>query len=191
MLETVTLFRSFSRDGIDPLEALRRVGLQAKADAWIKTLSGGQKQRVAVATAIVGNPRLLFMDEPTTGLDPQSRCELWNILTQFQGNGGTILLTTHNMDEAERLCDRVAIVDQRRILALDFPANLISRLQGDHIIAFSVGDISIATKDFAAISGVVSARIDDGHFCLSVAEPHVVIPKLLTTLERFILRWPV
>ncbi len=183
VLETVTLFRSFYRDGMDPLEALRRVGLQAKADVWIKTLSGGQKQRVALATAIVGNPRLLFMDEPTTGLDPQSRRELWDILTQFQGNGGTILLTTHYMDEAERLCDRVAIVDQGRILALDSPANLISRLQGDHIIAFSVGDITFPTHNFAAIPGVANARIDDGHFCLSVAEPHVVIPQLLTTLE--------
>jgi ABC-2 type transport system ATP-binding protein len=183
VLETVTLFRSFYRDGMDPMEALQRVGLQAKADAWIKTLSGGQKQRVAVATAIVGNPRLLFMDEPTTGLDPQSRRELWDILTQFQGNGGTVLLTTHYMDEAERLCDRVAIIDQGKILAMDSPANLISQLQGDHIIAFSVGDISIPTQDFAAIPGVASARIDDGHFCLSVAEPHVVIPQLLTTLE--------
>jgi ABC-2 type transport system ATP-binding protein len=183
VLETVTLFRSFYRDGMDPMEALQRVGLQAKADAWIKTLSGGQKQRVAVATAIVGNPRLLFMDEPTTGLDPQSRRELWDILTQFQGNGGTVLLTTHYMDEAERLCDRVAIIDQGKILAMDSPANLISQLQGDHIIAFSVGDVSIPTQDFAAIPGVASVRIDNGHFCLSVAEPHVVIPQLLTTLE--------
>jgi len=183
VLETVTLFRSFYHSGMEPAEALRRVGLQDKSAAWIKTLSGGQKQRVAVATALVGNPRLLFMDEPTTGLDPRSRRDLWEILTQFQNNGGTILLTTHYMDEAERLCDRVAIVDHGRILAMDSPGNLISQLQGDKVIEFSVSDDSAAAADFVAISGVASVREDSDRFCLSVADPHIVIPELLKTLE--------
>jgi len=182
VLETVTLFRSFYRDGMTPLEAIRRVGLEDKSDAWIKNLSGGQKQRVAVATAIVGQPKLLFMDEPTTGLDPGSRRDLWAILTEFKGNGGTILLTTHYMDEAERLCDRVAIVDHGRILAVNSPRNLISDLQGDHIIEFRVdGDKAIAAQ-FESLPGVAAVRKEDDCLCLSVAEPHVVIPQLLEHL---------
>lgn len=182
VIETVTLFRSFYRDGMVPMEALRRVGLEEKSNAWIKTLSGGQKQRVAVATALVGQPQLLFMDEPTTGLDPRSRRELWDILTQFQRGGGTILLTTHYMDEAERLCDRVAIVDHGRILALDSPRNLISQLQGDHVIEFQVGADEVSTEELSEMEGIAAVRQEDDSYCLSVAEPHVVIPLLLSAL---------
>lgn len=183
VLETVTLFRSFYPQGMQPMEAIRRVGLEEKADAWIKTLSGGQKQRVAVATALVGTPKLLFMDEPTTGLDPRSRRDLWEILIQFQQGGGTILLTTHYMDEAERLCDRVAIVDHGRILALDSPRNLISQLQGDHVIEFRTDGGSPKESDLRPLTGVASVRREEAVWCLSVAEPHVVIPRLLTLLE--------
>lgn len=183
VLETVTLFRSFYPQGMSPLDAISRVGLQEKANAWIKNLSGGQKQRVALATALVGSPQLLFMDEPTTGLDPRSRRDLWEILMEFQRGGGTILLTTHYMDEAERLCDRVAIVDHGRILALDSPRNLIRQLQGDHVIEFRIADGTLAESDLEAIDGVAQVRREDNCWCLSVAEPHLVIPRLLTLLD--------
>ncbi|MFO0979313.1 MAG: ABC transporter ATP-binding protein, partial [Planctomycetaceae bacterium] len=134
VLETLTLFRSFYHDGLDPVDAIAKVSLQEKTHARIKSLSGGQKQRVAVATALVGNPKLLFLDEPTTGLDPQSRRDLWRIITEFREAGGTVLLTTHYMDEAERLCDRVAIFDRGRILAIDSPQKLIADLGAEHMV---------------------------------------------------------
>lgn len=115
VLETLRLFRSFYQSGMEPSEAIAKVSLQEKANARIKALSGGQRQRVAVATALVGNPKLLFLDEPTMGLDPQSRRDLWRIIAEFREGGGTVLLTTHYMDEAERLCDRVAIFDRGKI----------------------------------------------------------------------------
>lgn len=186
VLETLTLFRSFYQEGISPESAIRRVSLEEKADSWIKNLSGGQKQRVAVATALVGDPKLLFLDEPTTGLDPQSRRELWGIITDFRSNGGTILITTHYMDEAERLCDRVAIFDHGRILKLDTPRNLIAGLGADHIIDFQVhlnGDVSLPEDYGADLPGVSAARRDAENQCLSVAEPHVVIPALLSKLR--------
>ncbi len=182
VLETVTLFRSFYRNGLEPHEAIRRVGLEDKTDAWIRDLSGGQKQRVAVATALIGRPQLLFLDEPTTGLDPASRRDLWGILTDFRSSGGTILLTTHYMDEAERLCDRVAIIDQGRILALDSPRQLIRALQADHVIELQVrpegSDLSFLTD----LESVEQVRDDGEAVCLSVAEPHIAIPRILEQL---------
>lgn len=183
VLETVTLFRSFYRSGIEPTDAIRRVGLEDKSGTWIKNLSGGQKQRVAVATAIVGNPELLFMDEPTTGLDPRSRRDLWDILTEYKAGGGTILLTTHYMDEAERLCDRVAIFDHGLVLAVDTPRRLISDLQGDHVVEFRVAGRVDDPQSLGAVEGVASVRKEDDCYCLSVAEPHRVIPRLLAHLE--------
>ncbi len=134
VLETVTLFRSFYPSGLTPISSIESVSLEEKADAWVKNLSGGQKQRLAVACALVGDPELLFLDEPTTGLDPQSRRQLWDIIRGFRQRGRTILLTTHYMDEAERLCDRVAIVDHGQVIALGTPRQLITELAGEHII---------------------------------------------------------
>ena len=116
--ETLRLFRSFYPERarrVDELLAL--VGLEAKRDAWVGKLSGGQKQRLSVACALVGGPEVLFLDEPTTGLDPQSRLQLWDVLERFKARGGTMLLTTHYMDEAATLCDRVGVVDQGRLIA--------------------------------------------------------------------------
>ena len=117
VLETVRLFRSFYRRGPTPDEVIRAVSLEEKRDAWVQKLSGGQKQRLSVACALVNAPEVLFLDEPTTGLDPQSRRQLWELIEEFRRGGGTVLLTTHYMDEAERLCDRVAVVDHGKVIA--------------------------------------------------------------------------
>jgi ABC-2 type transport system ATP-binding protein len=120
------LFRSFYRRGRPVSELLKIVELEAKRTSRVGALSGGQKQRLSLACALAGDPDLLFLDEPTTGLDPQSRRQLWDVLGRFRSAGGTILLTTHYMDEAQTLCDRVAIVDHGRLIALDTPGALIS-----------------------------------------------------------------
>ena len=126
--ETLTLFQSFYRDARDVADVVEQVELGEKRTSRVGALSGGQKQRLAVACALVGNPQLLFLDEPTTGLDPQSRRQLWELISKFQAEGKTIVLTTHYMEEAERLCDRVAIVDHGHIIALGSPRELIDSI---------------------------------------------------------------
>jgi ABC-2 type transport system ATP-binding protein len=138
--ETLELFASFYAEPRPSEAVLAELELTEKSDAWVGKLSGGQKQRLAVATALVGNPRILFLDEPTTGLDPQSRRQLWDIVRAFQKKGGTVLLTTHYMDEAERLCDRLAIVDRGVIIAEGSPSDLIDRLGGHHVVEFQVSN---------------------------------------------------
>ena len=128
--EVVELFRSFYRRGRAPEEVIRLVSLEEKAGAWYEKLSGGQKQRLAVACALVGDPELLFLDEPTTGLDPQSRRQLWEVVGALKAEGRTVLLTTHYMDEAERLCDRVAVVDHGKVIAQGTPRELVERVVG-------------------------------------------------------------
>src|SRR5512132_2760370 len=140
VLETIKLFSSFYRQPRAAVEVLEEMQLGEKADSWVGKLSGGQRQRLAVATALVGSPKVLFLDEPTTGLDPQSRRQLWEIIREFQKRGGTILLTTHYMDEAERLCDRLAIIDHGKIIAEGSPTELIARLTGHHVVEFAVSD---------------------------------------------------
>jgi ABC-2 type transport system ATP-binding protein len=184
--ETLTLFRSFYRQGIEPDEAIAKVSLEEKADARIQALSGGQKQRLAVACALVGDPQLLFLDEPTTGLDPQSRRQLWEVIRAYRSSGRTVLLTTHYMDEAERLCDRVAIVDAGRVIAIGTPQELIASLGGEHVIEFACereGAAAIEAKSFADLPGVSSVDKDQGQFRLSVREPHVALPALLARLD--------
>ena len=183
--EVVTLFRSFYPEGLDPAEAIARVSLEEKARSYVVKLSGGQKQRLAVACAIVGNPELLFLDEPTTGLDPQSRRQMWDIIKGFRDAGRTVLLTTHYMDEAERLCDRVAVIDRGQVIALGTPAELISRLGGQHVIDFSLTDgPAPPAEEFAALPTVTAARVDAGRYGLTVAEPHVALPALLRLLQQ-------
>jgi ABC-2 type transport system ATP-binding protein len=132
--ETLRLFRSFYRAGRPVDELLRIVELEGKRDSWVIKLSGGQKQRLALACALAGAPDLLFLDEPTTGLDPQSRRQLWDVLGRFRAAGGTILLTTHYMDEAQALCDRVAIVDRGHVIALGTPQELIATLAAPRVV---------------------------------------------------------
>jgi len=126
--ETIRMFRSFYDRGRSVDELLALVELESKRSSWVVKLSGGQRQRLSVACALVGDPDMLFLDEPSTGLDPQSRRQLWSVLERFRAGGGTILLTTHYMDEAEVLCDRVAVVDHGKVIALDTPKALVSAL---------------------------------------------------------------
>jgi ABC-2 type transport system ATP-binding protein len=184
--ETIELFASFYRAPRSSDEVLAQLELTEKADSWVGKLSGGQRQRLAVATALVCNPKILFLDEPTTGLDPQSRRQLWEIIRQFQRDGGTVLLTTHYMDEAERLCDRLAIVDHGQIIAEGSPAELIEKLGGHHVVEFSVSGNSdgAAVQIWKALPSVESVREDDGLVALNVKQPHLTIPALLDAIGR-------
>ncbi|HLW88243.1 MAG TPA: ABC transporter ATP-binding protein [Terriglobales bacterium] len=185
--ETIELFASFYAEPRSSDEVLNDLQLGEKADAWVGKLSGGQRQRLAVATALVGNPKVLFLDEPTTGLDPQSRRQLWDIVRAFQRNGGTVLLTTHYMDEAERLCDRLAIIDHGQVIAEGTPADLIERLGGHNVVEFEAsgekGD-GKTLEHWRALPGVEAVRHDNDLVCLNVREPHQTIPALLEAVQK-------
>jgi len=183
--ETIELFASFYRQPRRTDDVLSALQLNEKTDALVGKLSGGQKQRLAVATALVASPRVLFLDEPTTGLDPQSRRQLWDIVRAFQRDGGTVLLTTHYMDEAERLCDRLAIVDHGQVIAEGTPAELIAKLGGHHVIEFAISGNGHADPSmWQSLPGVDSVRDEDGVMCLSVREPHRTIPALLERVDQ-------
>jgi ABC-2 type transport system ATP-binding protein len=187
--ETIELFASFYQEPRPSDEVLEQLQLTEKADSWVGKLSGGQRQRLAVATALVCNPKILFLDEPTTGLDPQSRRQLWDIIRAFQRDGGTVLLTTHYMDEAERLCDRLAIVDHGQVIAEGSPSDLIDRLGGHHVVEFSVSANSHQAREpdkdaWRHLPSVESVREDDGLIALNVKEPHLTIPALLDAIEK-------
>lgn len=182
--ETLRLFRSFFGVGISVDESIRKAELEEKRRARVGTLSGGQKQRLAMACALVGDPELLFLDEPTTGLDPQARRHLWDLVDGLKRSGRTIILTTHYMDEAERLCDRVAIMDRGSIIALDSPQQLIASLGGEHIVEFAIGGDrdALDTAVLTGIAGVMSHRVDAGFHQLSVRELHTTVPLIFAAL---------
>ena len=182
--ETLDLFRSFYSSGIDPVEAMASVSLEEKSKAWIKTLSGGQKQRLAVATALVGDPELIFLDEPTTGLDPSSRRQLWEIIETFKSQGKTVLLTTHYMEEAEQLCDRVAIFDSGKIIAEGTPSELIRSIGAEHVIEFSIdnGHEQFDESLIKNIPTVDQVEKTESAFKITVGQPHVVLPELIKSL---------
>ena len=183
--ETLRLFRSFYKSGNDIDQVIARVQLEEKRDARVGKLSGGQKQRLALACSIVGNPDLLFLDEPTTGLDPQSRRQLWDLIGEFKSTGRTIVLTTHYMDEAQILCDRVAIVDHGRVIAEGSPRQLIDSLGAEHVVEFALAGGSSAeiTVEFLkSLPGVRDVRVLEQGFELRVAELHRAVPGLLTAL---------
>ncbi len=182
--ETVRLFRSFYRRGATVDEVIGMVQLDEKRRARVGQLSGGQRQRLAMACALVGDPALLFLDEPTTGLDPQARRQLWELIERFKIAGRTIILTTHYMDEAERLCDRVAIMDHGKIIALGTPRELVASMGADHVVEFAVDG---AAPDLAALEqldGVRSARRDNHGYQLQVSRLHLAVPALLAELAR-------
>jgi ABC-2 type transport system ATP-binding protein len=186
--ETLRLFRSFFRRGISADESIRIAQLEEKRTSRVGGLSGGQKQRLAMACALVGDPELLFLDEPTTGLDPQARRHLWDLVDELKQAGRTIILTTHYMDEAERLCDRVAIMDHGRIIAMGTPPQLIASVGGDHIVEFAVtgSDSARGNVDdelLTAIPGVQSHRVDAGVHQLSVSDLHTTVPLIFASLH--------
>ena len=182
VLETVALFKSFYAAGMDSQTAISQVGLEDKSGTWVKHLSGGQRQRLAVATALVGNPALLFLDEPTTGLDPRSRRELWGIIRTFVERGGSVLVTTHYMEEAERICDRVAILDHGKVIACGTPQELIAGLNGEHIVELTVAEdesSGLGDEDrWKQIPNVHALAREDDRYRITVTQPHVVIPEL-------------
>ena len=184
--EVVRLFRSFHAFGREVDEVLDLVQLGEKRKAWVGKLSGGQKQRLAVACALVGDPDILFLDEPTTGLDPQSRRQLWDVVVTFRAKGGTVVLTTHYMDEAERLCDRVAVVDHGRVIALGTPKELIASMGAQHVIEFALEEGAEPPDDAAlrALPGVREVRHAAGLVSLRVDEVHSTLPAVLDDLER-------
>jgi ABC-2 type transport system ATP-binding protein len=186
VFETVRLFRSFFPRGPQASEVIALVQLEEKKSGRVGELSGGQKQRLALACALVGDPDLLFLDEPTTGLDPQARRQLWELIEQFKLAGRSILLTTHYMDEAERLCDRVAIMDHGKKIALGTPRELIAAICAEHMIEFSLGGASkkLDLPMLKAIEGVREIRADDGHVQLQVTELHRAVPSLMDELSR-------
>ena len=201
VLEVVELFRSFYGTGPSVDEVIDAVQLGEKRDTWVKKLSGGQKQRLSVACALTSAPDLLFLDEPTTGLDPQSRRSLWELVERFRAGGGTTLLTTHYMEEAERLCDRVAIMDHGRIIAQGTPAELIASLGAEHVIEFelegarasiaeSPGEAAADAPDrlvqlagVASVPGVTQVRQADARTLLTVRELHTTLPALMELLR--------
>ena len=186
VIETVRLFRSFYEQGPEAAEVIALVQLEEKQKSRVGELSGGQKQRLAMACALVGDPELLFLDEPTTGLDPQARRQLWDLVEKFKSEGRTILLTTHYMDEAEQLCDHVAIMDHGKKIALGTPRELIASIGAEHIVEFSAGSATRAldADGLQRIEGVRDVRTENGNVQLQVTEMHRAVPALLEELRR-------
>lgn len=179
-----TLYQKTTADGERLLEQL---GLTEKRNAWFMNLSGGQKQRLFIALALINDPEVVFLDELTTGLDPQSRRAIWDLVRGIRERGKTVFLTTHLMEEAERLCDRVAIMDHGKVIALGTPQQLIASVGGEDIVEFAVmghgtGEGVVDAAVLKAIPGVQSHRVDAGLHQLAVSEPHVVVPLIFTTL---------
>jgi ABC-2 type transport system ATP-binding protein len=192
--ETLTLFRSFYDAGRSLDEVIELVQLGEKRTARVAGLSGGQKQRLALACALVGDPALLFLDEPTTGLDPQSRRQLWTLVEGLKRDGRTILLTTHYMDEAERLCDTIAIVDHGKVIALGSPRQLIASLGADHVIRLGVTNADlephpVALELLQALPGVTSGRTTAGGYELRTDSVQAVLPSLLALAAEHQVQW--
>jgi ABC-2 type transport system ATP-binding protein len=184
--ETVRLFHSFYRRGPSVSEVIAMVQLEEKRGSRVGGLSGGQKQRLAMACALVGDPDLLFLDEPTTGLDPQARRQVWELIERFKTEGRTIILTTHYMDEAERLSDRVAVMDHGKIIALGTPQELIASIGAEHMVAFAI-DGGAAPLDRAALEGLDGVRIarcENGGYELQVSELHRAVAALFEETAR-------
>ncbi|MEW6746865.1 MAG: ABC transporter ATP-binding protein [Planctomycetota bacterium] len=185
--EILRLFRSFYSTGRDIAEVLEIVELTEKRDTWTVKLSGGQRQRLALGCALVNYPDILFLDEPTTGLDPQARRHMWQIIENFKAQGGTVLLTSHYMEEAERLADHVTIIDHGRIITEGSPHALITSLGAESIVQFSLGEDAprpLSLDALQALPGVRSVQMENGVTSLAVSGAHESVPALLDLLRR-------
>jgi ABC-2 type transport system ATP-binding protein len=181
--ELLKLFASYYRDPVDPDALLEMIGLQEKKGAFVRELSGGQRQRVVFILTLINDPELLFLDEPTAGLDPQSRRAIWEWIDLAREKGKTVFLTTHYIDEAERLCDRVAIIDHGKIIALDTPKRLMSSAQVERRIEFLIdGDLSVARLE--TLPGITKALYDGaGEFTLHAPEVQPALKALINLSE--------
>jgi len=182
--EVVALFRSFYPKGRDPMEVVREVGLEEKRAVWTAKLSGGQRQRLALACALVGDPELLVLDEPTTGLDPQARLRMGETIRSYRDRGRTVLLTTHYMEEAQRQCDRVAVIDHGKVIALGSPAELVRSLGGDLVVEFALSEGDLSAPDLLGVAGIRGVRRSNGAFHVTAAESNVTVPALLDRLRE-------
>ena len=182
--ETLALFRSFYQRSREVPELLRMVQMEEKRDARVGKLSGGQKQRLALACALIGDPQFLFLDEPTTGLDPQARRQLWDLINELKSGGRTILLTTHYMDEAEKLCDRVGIMDRGRVIALDTPRQLIASLGVEHLVEYATTGAALEGDALKQLRGVRAVSSVGNLTQLQVEELHQTLPALLDKLAE-------
>jgi ABC-2 type transport system ATP-binding protein len=186
--EVLTLFRSFYRRPRALDDLLSEVELTDKRRAWVGRLSGGQRQRLAIACAMVGEPEVLFLDEPTTGLDPQSRRQVWGLIAAYRARGGTVVLTTHYMEEATRLCDRVGIVERGRMVRVGSPAELIAQLAGDHVIELELemgNDARLTREELLALPSVAEAQLSgEGLWSISSSQPEVGAAATLALVER-------
>ena len=180
--ETLRLFASFFSRARPLEDVIAAVELEEKRKARVGKLSGGQKQRLALACALVSDPELMFLDEPTTGLDPQARLKVWEVIEGFKASGGTVLLTTHYMEEAARLCDRVAIMDHGKVIALDTPAGLIASLGVEQIVELSVG-AQLEPAELVGLPGVSGVATGNGAYRLSVSAIGAALPAILGHLR--------
>jgi len=181
--EVLTLFRSFYPKGRDVEETLRMLDLQAERGQQYSKLSGGQKQRVAVACALVGTPELLFLDEPTTGLDPRARQSLWRVVEQFRNEGGTVLLTTHYMEEAAALCDEIAIMDHGKIIAHGTPRSLVDGLGNVQFLEFETTD-PLDEAALTALAPVQSVERRGQHFQVRLDRSLASLSSVLSEIDR-------
>jgi ABC-2 type transport system ATP-binding protein len=177
--EVVALFASFYPRSRDPLSVIREVGLAEKAGAWTSRLSGGQRQRLALACALVGDPELLVLDEPTTGLDPQARLAFGDSILSYKDRGCTILVSTHSMEEAQRLCDRVAIIDRGKVITVGSPGDLIASLDANLVVEVEMAEGDIGDEAVRELAGVSSVRRENGAILVSIREAHITVPALL------------
>jgi len=187
VLEILRLFRSFYRDGREPEEVVELIELGEKKKTWTVKLSGGQRQRLALGCALVNRPELLFLDEPTTGLDPQARRHVWEIIESFKEKGGTVLLTTHYMEEAERVADDVMIIDHGQTIAEGTPRELVRSLDAESIVEFSLtenGAPGPAPEVLEALPGVHTVQHANEVVSLAVSSTSEALPALLDLLGR-------
>lgn len=176
--EIVDLFRSFYAHPVSAEQVLEAVSLTSKKDQLVSTLSGGQQQRLAIALALVNDPEILFLDEPTAGLDPQARHEVWRLIQSVKQKGKTVFLTTHYMDEAEKLSDEVAIIDNGKIIAHDIPRNLIARLNKENVVEFAV-DSRVGQEKFSSLQHASAVTVLDGNVVLYTANIKECLVELL------------
>jgi ABC-2 type transport system ATP-binding protein len=181
--EVVTLFRSFYPRGPDVPSIIREVGLEEKARFWTSKLSGGQRQRLALACALVGDPELLVLDEPTTGLDPQARLHFGDSILSYKDRGCTILVSTHYMEEAQRLCDRVAIIERGKAIAVGSPGELIASLDGNLVVEVEMAEGDVEDEAVRRLAGVTSVRRENGALLVSARKAHATVPALLDLIR--------